>query len=68
MKKPPILCPHCGHNITKFALKAATSRGGQTTGPSKARTHEQASKAARTRWANERAKKSAKKSKAKAAK
>jgi hypothetical protein len=49
--KPDITCPHCGQPLTpKFIYESFGKLAGRTTGKAKARTHEQAQKAAAARW------------------
>lgn len=44
-------CPHCGKTITAHRAAALLgARGGRATGPRKARTSEQARKAALASW------------------
>ena len=58
MAKPQLRCPHCNHvlNVSLFTGFLGT-KGGTTTGPTKARTREQAQKAAAARWAKQKEKK-----------
>ncbi len=56
MAKQKVLCPHCGGELSMALLAGLLGKkGGKTTGPTKARTREQASAAgkagAKARWA-----------------
>jgi len=61
MAKPKLICPHCNQPLSISLFTGFLgSKGGTTTGPTKARTREQAQKAAKARWKKWRAEKAKK--------
>lgn len=52
MSKQKLRCPYCNHVLSVSLFTGFLgAKGGKTSGPTKARTREQAQKAAAARWA-----------------
>jgi len=61
MSKSKLRCPYCDHALSVSLFTGYLgAKGGTTTGPTKARSREQAQKAAAARWAKYHAEKAKK--------